>query len=155
MVKNSNEQHQGKAPTPASWRPGQSGNPKGRPRKGSALTDAIRAKVDPTELIEIALKLARDGEAESTRLQALAWLRDSGYLKPAERHEHGVAGTFDEDDDEDLSLYTVEQLEQLAAAAHEFERRRGEIRDAVLVEIEPLALPQASVALDGVSTTNR
>lgn len=84
------EQHPKKPPTPASWRPGQSGNPRGRPRKGNALAEAVRSRVEPDELIAIALDLARSGESESTRLQALAWLRDSGYVKPAERHERDL-----------------------------------------------------------------
>jgi hypothetical protein len=33
-------------PVAVRWRPGQSGNPKGRPPKGVALTDLLRAKLD-------------------------------------------------------------------------------------------------------------
>lgn len=110
------DQHQPKKPpTPASWKPGQSGNPRGRPPKGSALTDAIRAKVDPDELVSIALELARGAENEGTRIAALAWLRDSGYVKPAERHEHGGAGSFD--DEEDYSHLSLDELRRV----HELE----------------------------------
>lgn len=111
---------------PHRWRPGQSGNPRGRPRKGSALTDAIQAKVDTAELVDIALQLARSGEAESTRLQALAWLRDSGYTRPAEKHEH-VVGASDDDLDEDLDGLTIDQLRELHDAELEFEDRRRAI----------------------------
>jgi hypothetical protein len=97
---------------PHRWRPGESGNPKGRPPKGSALTDAIRAKVDPDELVEIALHLARNGEVESTWLGALNWLRDSGYTRPAEKHEIAM-GAADDVVDEDLSALSVEQLRDL------------------------------------------
>jgi Family of unknown function (DUF5681) len=34
--------------------PGQSGNPKGRPKKGRTFTDALEAKGTPAELAELA-----------------------------------------------------------------------------------------------------
>jgi len=42
--------------------PGQSGNPKGRPKKGRTFTDALEAKGTPAELAELAWKAARNGE---------------------------------------------------------------------------------------------
>ncbi len=115
----------------------------------------MRAKYPPEYIVKHAGKLVENADSEAVKLAALQLIAERAYGKVTEKHEVTAGARADEDDDEDLSLYTVEQLEQLAAAAHEFERRRGEIRDAVLVESEPLALPQASVALDGVSTTNR
>ena len=122
------EQH--KPPTPGSWRPGISGNPKGRPPKGSALSDAIRAKVDTGELVDIALALARSGESESTRIAALGWLRDSGYVKPAERHEHVMSAG--DDAEEDLSRLSIEELRAL----DELEEKRAVIlaRPALALE---------------------
>lgn len=77
--------------TPASWRPGQSGNPQGRPRSPLSLAERVREKVSPDELIDIALELARKGAAESTRIAALAWLSDRGWAKPATQQNHLVA----------------------------------------------------------------
>ena len=111
-----------RAPTPGSWRPGQSGNPRGRPRKGSALTDAIRSKVDPHELVDIALDLARNGETESTKVQALHWLRDSGYTRPAERHE--IAPGAIDDDGEDLSHLSIDTLRALDELEQRYEDER-------------------------------
>ena len=140
MLINNMDQHRQpqKPPTPSSWKPGTSGNPRGRPPKGSALTDAIRAKVDPTELVDIALELARNGEAESTRLGALNWLRDSGYTRPAEKHEIATVAA-DDDGDDDLDLLTVEQLRELQAATNAFEDRRRAIvaRPLALTDGEP------------------
>lgn len=122
MVINSKEQHARKPATPASWSAGRSGNPRGRPPKGSALTDAIRAKVSPDELVAIALDLARNGEAESTRLGALNWLRDSGYTRPAERHEIASVAPEDLEDEAlaeqltDAELDALDELEQQRAA---------------------------------------
>lgn len=104
------------------WKPGQSGNPKGRPPLGNALTDAIRAKVDVHELVDIAVKLARAGVAESTRLGALCWLRDSGFTRPAEKHELAV-GQLNDQEDDDLSQLSTEQLRDLA----ELEAKRAAI----------------------------
>jgi hypothetical protein len=44
------------------WQPGQSGNPKGRPKKGRTFTDALEAKGTPAELAELPWKAARNGE---------------------------------------------------------------------------------------------
>lgn len=97
-------------PTPGSWRPGISGNPKGRPRKGNALTESIQAGVDPDELRDIALQLARNGATESTRIAALNWLRDSGYTRPAERHEVGPPGSTETDEDQRIARLPVDRL---------------------------------------------
>ena len=98
-----------------------------RYRIGSALTDAIREQVDPDELIQIALSIAR-GEAMQPapgevaamperpsareRIQALQFLADRGYGKPAQeisvqRSEIPAARSAD------LSLLSVEELRQL------------------------------------------
>ena len=74
--------------TNGSWRPGTSGNPAGRPRSGNALAEAVRARVNTAQLqVDLALELVTHGKTEQTRLAALTWLRDTGYNKPAERHE--------------------------------------------------------------------
>lgn len=112
--------------TPGSWRPGQTGNRRGRPGKSTSLTDAIRRGVDVTELVEIALNLARSATSEGTRIAALGWLRDSGYVKPAERHEH-VVGSPDDVSDDDLDALDADQLRELLAAEREFEDRRAAI----------------------------
>lgn len=113
---------------PHRWKPGQSGNPKGRPRRGHALSEAVRAGADPAELVTIALDLARAADSEATRIAALTWLRDSGYQRPAERHE--IAAVAADDDDLDLSALTVDQLRELA----DLERRR----DAILAAADPV-----------------
>jgi hypothetical protein len=126
-------------PTPASWKPGQSGNVKGRPRKGNALTESIQAGADPDELRDIALDLARNGKTEATKLGALNWLRDSGYTRPAEKHEVGPPGSTDAED-EDLDGLSIEQLLEL----RELDRRRDEILAADRVLLSSSGLQPAA-----------
>ena len=44
------------------WIKGQSGNPKGRPKRGHTFSDALHAKGTAEELAELAWKAARAGE---------------------------------------------------------------------------------------------
>lgn len=93
------------------WQPGQSGNPKGRPRTGHALAEAIRAKVDPVELAEIALGIARDaGEQAKDRLTAVKFLADHGWSKPVIAVDTGGAAPLD------FSKLSSDQLAILATA---------------------------------------
>lgn len=115
-----------KPPTPGSWKPGASGNPKGRPRRGDALAEAIRSKCDPEELASIAMTIAREGASEGVRIQAMQFLADRGYVRPEQRHEL-VVGTME--DEPDLSHLTVDQLRQLT----ELEDQR-----AAILATEPL-----------------
>lgn len=59
------------------WVKGVSGNPKGRPKTGTAFAEAVRELVDPRELIEIALDIARG----RPRVQDLVYLRNAAEAK--------------------------------------------------------------------------
>lgn len=62
-----------------SWKPGQSGNPAGRP-KGIAAT--VRDATDPVALVAILLAVANDPRAKaSERIAAVRELLDRGYGK--------------------------------------------------------------------------
>jgi len=112
-------------PTRGSWRKGAgSPNPGGRPRSAYALSTAIREHVDPVELLQIALRIARTAPSEQTRLSALQWLRDSGFVRPPERHELSVGPrAADEDDELALEGLSIDQLRELA----DLDRRRAAI----------------------------
>ena len=73
----------GKGPTPSSWRPGQSGNPRGRPRAGLAFAERVRERIDPDLVIDLALEVAEDKTLPAVqRLRELLPLVHAGYLKP-------------------------------------------------------------------------
>ena len=69
------------------WKPGQSGNPNGRPPKGDALTDILRQKIDKDiiadKLIEIAL-------ADGGDLAALKYIYDRIDGRPKETIEQTI-----------------------------------------------------------------
>lgn len=68
------------APTGA-WKPGQSGNPAGRPRTGLALAEMIRQHVPPEDIIAVAVDIARNAPDDSHRLAAVKFLAEYGYVK--------------------------------------------------------------------------
>lgn len=73
----------GKGPTTTSWKPGQSGNPRGRPRSGLAFAERVRERVDPDLVIDLAMRVAEDEElSPAARLNALWPLIDRGFIKP-------------------------------------------------------------------------
>lgn len=50
-----------------SWKPGQSGNPAGRPKKGETLTDTLRGLVDRKALGEKLVALALEGNVAALK----------------------------------------------------------------------------------------
>ena len=65
------------------WKPGQSGNPKGRPKSKHALSEAIRERVDPNELIDRAMVILRDPTTPSAVfVQVWTMLAAQGWAKP-------------------------------------------------------------------------
>lgn len=77
---------------PAMVAGGPSLNPAGRPRRGQSLAEAVRAAVDPVEIAEMLLKIARDTEeTTANRLQALNALTNRGWGAPAQSLDLNVS----------------------------------------------------------------
>jgi len=97
-----------RAPTPASWKPGQSGNPRGRPRSGLALAERIRERMSPDELIDLVTTALADPKIDIEKRVSLAMqLASYGYSKPPAGLDLNVSNTSDE---LDLSNASEEQL---------------------------------------------
>lgn len=104
----------GKGPTPGSWKPGQSGNPKGGPRSGLALATAIRERIDPQTVLDLVVAYIAD-ETVSTADKLdrlLPWLH-AGYLKPPTATALHVTG--EQSAVGSLTHLSTERLEQLLA----------------------------------------
>lgn len=50
------------------WQPGQTGNPKGRPPKGTATADALRANIKTAEIVRTVQELALSGDMTACRI---------------------------------------------------------------------------------------
>lgn len=67
-------------PPRSAWRPGQSGNPGGRPREIGYLRELARERTE--EAIETLADVMLNGESDSARVAAATALLDRGYGKP-------------------------------------------------------------------------
>jgi hypothetical protein len=67
---------------PAMVAGGPSLNPHGRPRRGQSIAEAIRRRVDPDRIAELAEQLAESAESETVRLAALSFLADRSEGRP-------------------------------------------------------------------------
>lgn len=100
-------------PTAGSWKAGQSGNPKGRPRSGESLAEVVRSEVSQVAIIKRMQRLADSAESETVRYHALSWLAERGYGKaPQEVIVHQGNEYARRVRGKDLS---ITQLEALAA----------------------------------------
>jgi hypothetical protein len=91
------------------WKKGQSGNPKGRPKTGNSLTDAIRRKVDPDFLTDKLLDILERSPSEQTKLRAIELLSERGWKKPAQVLEVGPSDPYEDLSDDELAQLKAEK----------------------------------------------
>jgi Family of unknown function (DUF5681) len=74
------------------WKPGQSGNPGGRPRK-QPITEALAKEVSELDAADMARVVV--ATAKAGNLQALQFIADRLEGKAVARNEHGEPGDFE------------------------------------------------------------
>lgn len=94
-----------------SWKPGQSGNPKGRPKSGESLAETLRTAVSPKALLDRMKWLADNAESETVRFHAISWLAERGWGKAPQVVTVNDGNPYARR----VKGLSVEQLEALAA----------------------------------------
>tara|TARA_R110000868_G_scaffold199448_2_gene446089 strand:+ start:479 stop:802 length:324 start_codon:yes stop_codon:yes gene_type:complete len=81
-----------KAP-PKAFKPGQSGNPAGRPKKTPEELDLIAAcKAKTPSALAVMVDIMENGEKEATRLQAAQSIIERAYGKPVQPQDVSLTG---------------------------------------------------------------
>lgn len=78
----------GRKVSSTAFKPGVSGNPKGRAPVGMTLAEKLREKMPPGELSDLLCKIARTSDKDQDRLKALQIIADRGYPAPPIKLEH-------------------------------------------------------------------
>lgn len=107
--------------------PGQSGNPKGAPRKSLSLAEALRQRFPVEELLEVAAGLLAS-EDDNVRLKTLTLVWDRMFGKAPTVVEIASTG---QDAKVDWSAVSADKRRQLLAAVSEVTQL------ATVVEAEP------------------
>ena len=97
------------------FKPGQSGNPGGRPKSDRTVKALARAHT--VDAIKTLAEIVTSSKAtDSARVQAATALLDRGWGKPLMQLEIGEAGAFSDMSDEDLDTFIVAATAQLKEA---------------------------------------
>ena len=95
---------------PHAWRPGESGNPAGRPKRTpdeKALIEACRQKAP--EAMKVLVQLMKSADRDSVRLQAALAVLERGYGRPLQRQELATPGGFGNRTREELERSILER----------------------------------------------
>lgn len=83
-----------KAP-PKAFKPGQSGNPSGRPKKTEQELDLIAAcKAKTPSALAVIVDIMENGEKETSRLAAAQSIIERAYGKPVQPQDLSLSGTL-------------------------------------------------------------
>lgn len=108
----------GMAPANA-WPKGVSGNPRGRPRAGTAFSERGRERLDPDKVLDLAEKvLADESISARERLAIVLPVIDRIYVRPPQGHDVNVHATTGVSAD-DVALLTDAELEAELARGDE------------------------------------
>ena len=91
----SEEQRLAKVPAElraASWKPGQSGNPSGRPSKLKTLTGMLESKVNREEMAAKLIAIATNNETPALQLEAIKYIYARIEGNPIQAMRHQIEG---------------------------------------------------------------
>ena len=88
-------------------------NPRGRPKSGASLAEAVRSRFPVDRIVSLIEDLAEHGEPDSVRLAAAQMLAERGHGKVTDRLEVGRAEP--DEPEVDLSLLSDDQIRELIA----------------------------------------
>ena len=91
----SEEQRLAKVPAElraASWKPGQSGNPSGRPSKLKTLTGMLESKVNREEMAAKLIAIANDDSTPALQLEAIKYIYARIEGNPIQAMRHQIDG---------------------------------------------------------------
>ena len=91
----SEEQRLAKVPAElraASWKPGQSGNPSGRPSKLKTLTGMLESKVNREEMAAKLIAIATNDETPALQLEAIKYIYARIEGNPIQAMRHQIEG---------------------------------------------------------------
>jgi Family of unknown function (DUF5681) len=105
------------------FKPGQSGNPSGRPKVPQTVKALAREFTD-ISIRRLASIVQDKGASPAAQVQAAQALLDRGWGKPLQQLEVGEAGAFSDMDEAAIDLYIAETTAQLARLAPPDEENR-------------------------------
>lgn len=94
------------------WKPGESGNTKGRPRIGQSLAYAMRNKFPPERIVALAEDLVTGADDERVRMVALQFIADRAYGKVVDAEDPAS----DDDTPIDVSAVPLEERRAMLTA---------------------------------------
>ena len=90
-------------------------NPRGRPRVGDSLANAVRQKFSPERIVELAEKLACTAESEQVRLAALQLLAERGFGKVVTTIDASITAEGSAPPERDWSAMPLAERRELLA----------------------------------------
>src|SRR5215470_66404 len=109
--------------TKTSWRPGQSGNPSGRPAMPRTAREmALEARKYSIEAIHVLVKLMRNGDTAAVRASAANSILDRAYGKPAQNIDMLISKQISEMTESQLAELEARLVGQVGLAALEAPR---------------------------------
>jgi hypothetical protein len=112
-------------------------NPRGRPRVGDSLADAMRRKFPPERIVDLAERLVETAESEQVRLAALQMIAERAHGKvPSDLNINASTTSDDEDRAARIAAMPLEQRKVALEKYREARRLMGAIALGTVIDVE-------------------